>query len=101
MSNGRSLNAEPQDVVICIAGISYSDKTKYRACAVMQYISCPSSRGISVRYLTVCDACRFGPNISVEPYIDEFLVSPKTAVKKLTQRIREELIKVTVNAPNW
>ncbi|KWU44372.1 hypothetical protein RHOSPDRAFT_18102 [Rhodotorula sp. JG-1b] len=79
LSNGKPLAREPQDVVICIAGISYSDKTKYRACAVMQ----------------------FGPNISVEPYIDEFLVSPKTAVKKLTQRIREELIKVTVNAPDW
>ncbi|GAA5989981.1 hypothetical protein JCM10908_002407 [Rhodotorula pacifica] len=78
-SDGTPLVREPQDVVICIAGISYSDKTKYRACAVMQ----------------------FGPNISVEPYIDEFLVSPKTAVKKLTQRIREELIKVTVNAPDW
>lgn len=79
LSNGKPLDREPQDVVICIAGISYSDKTKYRACAVMQ----------------------FGPNISVVPYIDEFLVSPKTAVKKLTQRIREELIKVTVNAPDW
>ncbi|KAG0666321.1 hypothetical protein C6P46_004888 [Rhodotorula mucilaginosa] len=79
LSNGKPLAREPQDVVICIAGISYSDKTKYRACAVMQ----------------------FGPNISVEPYIDEFLVSPKTAVKKLTQRIREELVKVTVNAPDW
>jgi hypothetical protein len=34
-------------------------------------------------------------------YLVEFLVSPKTAVKKLTQRIREELVKVTVNAPDW
>ncbi|GAA5877846.1 hypothetical protein JCM3774_000194 [Rhodotorula dairenensis] len=79
LSTGEPLDRAPQDVVICIAGISYSDKTKYRACAVMQ----------------------FGPNISVEPYVEEFLVSPKTAVKKLTQRIREELIKVTVNAPDW
>jgi hypothetical protein len=38
LSNGKPLAREPQDVVICIAGISYSDKTKYRACAVMQCV---------------------------------------------------------------
>jgi glycerol-3-phosphate O-acyltransferase/dihydroxyacetone phosphate acyltransferase len=61
------------------AGIHYSDKTKYRSCAVME----------------------FGPNISVEPYVEEFLVSPKAAVKKLTAKIAEEMKKVTVNAPDW
>jgi hypothetical protein len=52
----------------------------------------------AIQITTSCGsrASGFPPNISVEPYIDEFLVSPKTAVKKLTQRIREELVKVTV-----
>lgn len=44
---------------------------------------------------------RFGKKISIEPYIEEFLVDPKAAVKKLTAKISEELIKVTVNAPDW
>ncbi|GAA6021477.1 hypothetical protein JCM10207_005771, partial [Rhodosporidiobolus poonsookiae] len=79
LSDGGVSEREPQDVVICVAGIAYSDKTKYRSCAVME----------------------FGPNISVEPYVDEFLVSPKTAVKKLTQRIFDEMSRVTVNAPDW
>ncbi|BGP43401.1 hypothetical protein JCM10449v2_007436 [Rhodotorula kratochvilovae] len=43
----------------------------------------------------------FGPNIDIEPFVDEFLVAPKSAVKKLTARIAAELTKVTVNAPNW
>jgi hypothetical protein len=33
--------------------------------------------------------------------MDEFFVDPKSAVKKLTAKITEELIKVTVNAPDW
>ncbi|BGP35303.1 hypothetical protein JCM10296v2_007138 [Rhodotorula toruloides] len=79
LSDGSTAKTEPKDVVISIAGIAYSDKTKYRSCAVME----------------------FGPNIPVEPYIEEFLVSPKTAVKKLTAKIHEELVKVIVNAPDW
>ncbi|GAA6063596.1 hypothetical protein JCM10212_000990 [Sporobolomyces blumeae] len=79
LSNGTFTDQEPQDVVICIAGIAYSDKTKYRSSAVME----------------------FGHNISVQPYVEEFLTNPKPAVKKLTARIREELVKVTVNAPDW
>ncbi|GAA5911387.1 uncharacterized protein JCM6883_000080 [Sporobolomyces salmoneus] len=79
LSDGSFTNKEPQDVVICIAGIGYSDKTKYRSSAVME----------------------FGSKISVEPYMEEFFVDPKSAVKKLTAKITEELIKVTVNAPDW
>jgi hypothetical protein len=33
--------------------------------------------------------------------MEEFFVDPKAAVKKLTAKITEELIKVTVNAPDW
>lgn len=33
--------------------------------------------------------------------MEEFFVDPKSAVKKLTAKITEELIKVTVNAPDW
>ncbi|GAA5985969.1 hypothetical protein JCM5350_007825 [Sporobolomyces pararoseus] len=79
LSDGTFTDKEPQDVVICIAGIGYSDKTKYRSSAVME----------------------FGTKISIEPYMEEFLVDPKAAVKKLTAKISEELIKVTVNAPDW
>ncbi|CEQ41734.1 SPOSA6832_03485, partial [Sporobolomyces salmonicolor] len=79
LSDGTFTDSEPQDVIICIAGIAYSDKTKYRSCAVME----------------------FGTTISVEPYVDEFLIEPRSAVKKLTQRIHDELVKVTVNAPDW
>ncbi|GAA5923090.1 hypothetical protein JCM3775_007434 [Rhodotorula graminis] len=78
-SDGSRCDKEPVDVVICVAGIAYSDKTKYRASATME----------------------FGPTLSVTPYVDEFLVSPKAAVKKLTARIHLELTRVTVNAPDW
>lgn len=48
-SSGQRMREEPQDVTICIAGISYSDKTKYRACAVME---CVATRGSGI--LTPC-----------------------------------------------
>lgn len=50
LSNGKPLAREPQDVVICIAGISYSDKTKYRACAVMQCVCPDRNLGCVLRY---------------------------------------------------
>jgi hypothetical protein len=33
--------------------------------------------------------------------VEEFLVDPKVAVKKVTQRIHEEMLSLTVNAPDW
>lgn len=45
--------------------------------------------------------CRFGPSISVTPYVDEFYTDPKSAVKKLTKAITEALIKLTINAGDW
>jgi hypothetical protein len=38
LSDGSFTNKEPQDVVICIAGIGYSDKTKYRSSATMECV---------------------------------------------------------------
>lgn len=79
MSTGGDVRTEPKDVTICIAGLSYSDKTKYRSSAVIQ----------------------FGKSIPVAPYVDEFLEDPKAAVKKLTQVILDGLMDVTVNAADW
>lgn len=36
LSDGSTAKTDPKDVVISIAGIAYSDKTKYRSCAVME-----------------------------------------------------------------
>ncbi|GAA6055268.1 hypothetical protein JCM3770_001517 [Rhodotorula araucariae] len=78
-SDGSPCTHDVRDVVLSVAGIAYTDKSKYRGCATME----------------------FGPNIDITPYVDEFLEHPKSAVKKLTARIHAELTKVTVNAPDW
>jgi hypothetical protein len=44
---------------------------------------------------------RFAPYLDVGPYVDEFLVDPKVAVKKLTARIHEVMLSLTLNAPDW
>ncbi|KAK4053595.1 hypothetical protein OIO90_003834 [Microbotryomycetes sp. JL221] len=79
LSDGTFVKHEPKDVVICIAGINFTDKTKYRSSAIMQ----------------------FGPPIHVGPYLDEFEKEPKSAVKRLTRDIATQLTKLTINAPDW
>lgn len=91
-----------KDVTICIAGISYTEKDKYRSMAVLQYV--PSLTSLLMSQIPNCQVTmcfRFGKSISTAPYIDEFLVDPKAAVKKLTAIILESLMKVTVNANDW
>ena len=57
-----------------------------------------------------CDAIfslrslRFGKPIPMKEYIDSFLNSPdgpKGAVKELTKEIRDQMIAMTVDAPDW
>ena len=38
LSTGGEVTGEPKDVTIVIAGITYTDKTKYRSSAVMQCV---------------------------------------------------------------
>lgn len=48
---------------------------------------------------------RFGPPISMDPYIEQFLSSdegaPRAAVKRLTKTIEARLVELTINAPDW
>lgn len=48
----------------------------------------------------------FSKSINTKPFIDQFLDStdsenPKKAVKALTSEIRNTMIKLTINAPDW
>ncbi|SCZ94813.1 BZ3500_MvSof-1268-A1-R1_Chr12-1g03675 [Microbotryum saponariae] len=80
LSNGiDSVDEDPQELTICLAGISYTDKSKYRSAVVME----------------------FGPSFNVGPFLDEFEVDPKAAAKRMTKHIAEALTKLTVNAPDW
>ncbi|KAI5480683.1 glycerol-3-phosphate-acyltransferase [Pseudohyphozyma bogoriensis] len=79
LSDGGEVPADPVDVTICVAGISYTDKTKYRSSVVM----------------------KFGKSIKVGSYVAEFEKDPKAAVKKLSKDIKDVMLSVTVNAPDW
>lgn len=62
-----------------------------------------------MRYLMRCDVLsdrsrRFGKPIPMKEYIDSFLNTPdgpKGAVKELTKEIRDQMIAMTVDAPDW
>lgn len=41
LSTGGEVTKDPVDVTICVAGISYTDKTKYRSSAVMKCVPKP------------------------------------------------------------
>lgn len=71
-----------KDPQVIVASIVYTQKTNYRSRAVMQ----------------------FGKPIPMKGYIDSFLNSPdgpKGAVKELTKEIRDQMIAMTVDAPDW
>ena len=54
LSTGGSVSNDPVDVTICIAGITFSDKTKYRSSAVMQCVPSPCRvRGRMMNLLTL------------------------------------------------
>ena len=36
LSDGTKIKSEPQDVVVVVAGLNFTDKTKYRSSAMMQ-----------------------------------------------------------------
>ncbi|TDL21704.1 acyltransferase [Rickenella mellea] len=75
--------AAKKGVMIIPAGIVYTNKSKYRSQVIME----------------------FGEPIPMTEYEDQFL-SPvdgeaRKAVKRLTTRIEREMIRSTINAPDW
>jgi glycerol-3-phosphate O-acyltransferase / dihydroxyacetone phosphate acyltransferase len=70
-------------LIIVPAGITYTDKTKYRSSAVIEY----------------------GRPIPVSKFKEQFLSTkegePRLAVKALTHEIEKAMIELTINAPNW
>lgn len=79
---GSNIN-NGEELIIVPAGITYTDKTKYRSSAVIEY----------------------GRPISLSRFKAQFLSGKegdaRLAVKALTHAIEQAMIELTVNAPNW
>lgn len=90
-----------KDLVIIPASLVYTEKSRYRSSVVVKYVH--STPSLPTRLLTIWT--RFGKAINVADYVQQFLSSeegaPRTAVKKLTKDIGTELVKMTLNAPDW
>jgi glycerol-3-phosphate O-acyltransferase/dihydroxyacetone phosphate acyltransferase len=83
VAEGAKNKNNGKELVIIPAGITYTDKSKYRSSAVIEY----------------------GPAIHVSDFKAQFLSGKegesRAAVKKLTHRIEQAMIELTINAPNW
>ncbi|OCB87279.1 hypothetical protein A7U60_g5607 [Sanghuangporus baumii] len=70
-------------LLVVPAAIVYTNKSKYRSQVIIE----------------------FGEPISMTDYESQFLSAvegePRVAVKRLTQHIEDELIRATINAPDW
>ncbi|CCA73592.1 related to glycerol-3-phosphate-acyltransferase-Laccaria bicolor [Serendipita indica DSM 11827] len=79
---GKNTN-NGKELVIIPAGITYTDKSKYRSSAVIEY----------------------GPPIPLAEFKRQFLSTKegdaRAAVKALTHAIEQALVELTINAPNW
>ncbi|KAF8893430.1 hypothetical protein BD779DRAFT_1609793 [Infundibulicybe gibba] len=76
--------ASSQDVTIIPAAIVYTNKSKYRSNLL---------------------SSRFGRPITMDAYKKQFFSGvdgdPRASVKRLTRAIENELIEMTINAPDW
>ncbi|KAG9086983.1 hypothetical protein FRC07_012939, partial [Ceratobasidium sp. 392] len=72
-----------QDAVVVPVGIVYTDKSKYRSSAIIE----------------------FGKPISVSQFEAEFLSAEegtaRTCAKALTKQIQTQMLSLTINAPDW
>ncbi|KAK9894996.1 hypothetical protein P389DRAFT_87369 [Cystobasidium minutum MCA 4210] len=80
----EAMKAGSKDATVVVASIVYTKKTNYRTRAIM----------------------RFTEPIDTKPYIEKFLdgsdpEGPKKAVKALTLEIRNRMVEMTINAPDW
>jgi len=96
--NGTEENGGPQEgdpAVIVPVGIAYCDKRKYRSRVVVQYV---------IRVPVDADTS-YGKPITMDAYKQEFMSevegANKHAVKRLTRTLEVELLKNSVNAPDW
>ncbi|KPV71947.1 uncharacterized protein RHOBADRAFT_18816, partial [Rhodotorula graminis WP1] len=69
-SDGSRCDKEPVDVVICVAGIAYSDKTKYRASATMECVGPSLSLSPTLSRETVTDVVPVGAQVRPDPVGD-------------------------------
>lgn len=79
---GKNVNGG-KELVIVPAGITYTDKSKYRSSAIIEY----------------------GTPIHLSEFKERFLSGKdgeaRAAVKALTHAIEQGMIQLTINAPNW
>ncbi|KZT63684.1 hypothetical protein DAEQUDRAFT_815496 [Daedalea quercina L-15889] len=106
---------------IVTAAIVYTNKTKYRSnvrpslpfSPFLLFLPTPPTRPLleNADADPVCASgplqaiMEYGPPINMDPYLDQFLSSeegaPRTAVKRLTAALEQQLVETTINAPDW
>lgn len=114
--------ATKDPLVIVPSAIVYTNKSKYRSYvryvpellhrytrSDSVFIGHPGVRPLDNPYpgylrINILSS-RFGPPISMDPYLDQFLSpeegAPRAAVKRLTKTIEARLVELTINAPDW
>jgi len=89
-------------VLVVPVGITYTNKSKYRSSVVIESVSLPYLRlGPSL----TTHLFRYGKPIYADEFREQFMSTvegePRVAVKRLTHRIEQNMVEITVNAPDW
>jgi glycerol-3-phosphate O-acyltransferase / dihydroxyacetone phosphate acyltransferase len=89
-----------KEALIVPVGITYTDKSKYRSSVVIEFVCFYVFRPFLISHLL-----RYGKPIHMEEYREQFMSAvegePRLAVKRLTHRIEQDMVELTVNAPDW
>lgn len=90
------------EALIVPVGITYTNKSKYRSSVVIEFVY--------ILYLRFWPSLtshllRYGKPIYMDEFREQFSSTvqgePRLAVKRLTHRIEQEMVELTVNAPDW
>jgi len=99
--------SKAKDVQIVVASIVYTNKTKYRERAIVTCVKpALQCKGMGMACASkTADLgniySSFNKPIDTTAYAEEFMNEPKTAVKKLTAKIKQQMHDLTINAPDW
>lgn len=91
-----------EEALIIPVGITYTNKSKYRSSVVIEFVD---FYVFYSRVFFTSHLLRYGKPIYMDEFRAQFVSSvegePRFAVKRLTHRIEQDMVELTVNAPDW
>jgi glycerol-3-phosphate O-acyltransferase / dihydroxyacetone phosphate acyltransferase len=85
---------------IIVAGITYTQKSKYRSKVIMEYVFFKWNQVIVFMFFTRLSKPLETADIERQ-FLSEIEGSGRIAAKRLTKMLEQNMIELSINAPDW